>query len=57
MDVRTELTTALTHAGISVRSGITPSSIEKTAGGLRVNLSSGAPVDADVVLLATGRAL
>ena len=56
MDLRTELTAALVHAGISIRSGAAPSSIEKTAGGLRVNVSSGAPVEADVVLLATGRA-
>lgn len=56
MDLRTELTTALVHAGITIRSGTTPSSIEKTGSGLRVSLARGAPVDADVVLLATGRA-
>lgn len=56
MDLRTELTAALVHAGISIRSGAAPSSIEKTSGGLRVNVSNGAPVETDVVLLATGRA-
>ena len=55
-DLRTELSMALAHSGVALKAATLPVSIEKTPGGLRVALSDGSSVDAEAVLLATGRA-
>lgn len=54
-DLRDELTGALTHAGISLQAGVLPTAVEKTGSALRVSLSRGGSVEADAVLIATGR--
>jgi glutathione reductase (NADPH) len=55
VDMRLGLAEEMKHAGVDLRPGTLPSSIEKTSGGLRVTLSDGAIVEADQVLVATGR--
>ncbi len=55
-DMRDGLRDAMTHTGVDLRPGVLPASIEKMSGGFRVKLSSGDLVDADQVLIATGRA-
>ena len=54
-DMRIGLAEEMKHAGVDLRPGTLPSSIEKTSGGLRVTLNDGAIVEADQVLVATGR--
>jgi glutathione reductase (NADPH) len=54
-DLRGNLAVALRDAGVDLRTGILPSRIEKTNKGLDVHLSDGSCVEADQVLLATGR--
>ena len=54
-DLRSRLCDALDHAGVAHRAGALPTRIEKCKGGFRVELSVGAPVDADAILVATGR--
>ena len=55
-ELRTELMGAMARAGVDFRLETSPTAIDKTPTGLRVALSAGAPVEADVVLAATGRA-
>ncbi|MBV8848076.1 MAG: glutathione-disulfide reductase [Methylobacteriaceae bacterium] len=54
-DLRNNLAVSLRDAGIDLRTGILPTSIEKTNKGLDVHLSDGSCVEADQVLIATGR--
>jgi glutathione reductase (NADPH) len=54
-DLRGNLAVALRDAGVDLRTGILPSTIEKTNKGLDVHLSDGSCVEADQVLIATGR--
>jgi 3-phenylpropionate/trans-cinnamate dioxygenase ferredoxin reductase subunit len=44
----------LAEAGVDARHGTSVSAIAETAGGLRVEASRGAPIEADLVLLAAG---
>jgi glutathione reductase (NADPH) len=54
-EIRDGLREAMIHAGVGFHFGALPQSIEKTAAGLRVTLTNGAVVEADEVLVATGR--
>ena len=55
-DLRTRLRDALGHAGITLRLGCTVDRIELLPdGSRRAHCANGAPIDADVVLVATGR--
>ena len=55
-DIRTRLRDALAHAGITLRLGCTVERIEEQPdGSRRAYCAHGAPIDADVVLVATGR--
>ena len=55
-DLRSNLAVALRDAGIDLRTGILPARIEKSRKGLfDVHLSDGSCVEADQVLVATGR--
>jgi glutathione reductase (NADPH) len=55
-DVRTRLRDALGHAGITLRLGCTVDRIELLAdGSRRAHCAKGDPIDAEVVLVATGR--
>ncbi len=55
-DIRNRLRDALDHAGIRFRLGCTVERIELLADGTRrAHCASGDPIDADVVLVATGR--
>ncbi|CAH1651958.1 Glutathione reductase [Hyphomicrobiales bacterium] len=55
-DIRTRLRDALAYAGITMRLGCTVERIEELADGTRrAHCAHGAPIDADVVLVATGR--
>ncbi len=55
-DIRTRLRDALSHAGLSLRLGCTVDRIEDLGGGVkRAHCASGAPIDAEVILVATGR--
>jgi glutathione reductase (NADPH) len=55
-DIRTRLRDALGHAGITLRLGCTIDRIEDLGGGVkRAHCASGAPIEAEVVLVATGR--
>lgn len=54
-DLRNRLNTEMRRKGIDVRTGTNITSIEKTAEGVRLTLTDGATLDADVVMYATGR--
>ena len=54
-DMRNGVRDALTHAGVTFHFGCLPTKIEKIASGLRVSLSNGEALEADQVLVATGR--
>ena len=55
-DIRTRLRDGLAHAGITFRLGCTVDRIEALPDGTRrAHCAHGAPIDADVVLVATGR--
>lgn len=54
-DLRARLAEALTEAGVEHRAGVLPTRIDKSAHGLAVALSDGDHVEADAVLVATGR--
>ncbi|WP_420100781.1 glutathione-disulfide reductase [Bosea sp. (in: a-proteobacteria)] len=55
-DVRTRLRDALTEAGITLRLGCTVERIEELPGGARrAHCAHGDPIEAEVVLVATGR--
>lgn len=55
-DIRTRLREALEHAGIAFRLGCTVERIEALPDGVRrAHCAKGPPIDADVVLVATGR--
>jgi glutathione reductase (NADPH) len=54
-DLRSNLAVALRDAGVDLRTGILPVRIEKTNKGLDVHLSDGSCLEADQVLIATGR--
>lgn len=51
-----QLLRAFTKRGIRVRTGASVSSVETTGSEVRVRMESGDPVDADVLLVAVGRA-
>jgi glutathione reductase (NADPH) len=53
--MRDGLTEALAASGAKQRAGVLPTAIEKTADGLRVNLSDGGEILVDQILIATGR--
>ncbi len=53
--LREGLRDAMIHDGIALRAGLLPTAIEKTTDGLRVALSDGETIEADQVLVATGR--
>jgi glutathione reductase (NADPH) len=53
--MRDGLTEALAASGAKQRAGVLPTAIEKTADGLRVNLSDGGEIRVDQILIATGR--
>lgn len=55
-DMRAGARDALAHAGVNFHFGVLPTRIEKTADGLRVDLSRGESIVVDQVLVATGRA-
>jgi glutathione reductase (NADPH) len=54
-DMRTGLRDALAEAGVKLSFGMLPTRIEKTPTGVRVSLTKGACVDADQMMIATGR--
>ncbi|CAN7665269.1 glutathione-disulfide reductase [Bosea sp. LjRoot9] len=55
-DIRTRLRDALAHAGITLRLGCTIDRIELLPDGVRrAHCAKGSPIDAEVVLVATGR--
>ena len=54
-DLRSNLAVALREAEVDLRTGILPERIEKTSKGLDVHLSDGSCLEADQVLVATGR--
>jgi glutathione reductase (NADPH) len=55
-DIRTRLRDALAHAGITLRLGCTVDRVEDLGGGVkRAHCASGAPIEAEVILVATGR--
>lgn len=54
-DMRQGLRDELTRAGVALRFGVLPTGIEKRRGVLHVALSDGQTVEADQVLVATGR--
>jgi glutathione reductase (NADPH) len=54
--LREGLRDAMIHDGIALRPGLLPTTIEKTADGLRIILSNGETIEADQILVATGRA-
>lgn len=55
-DIRVRLREALAHAGITFRLGCTIDRIEELPDGTRrAHCAHGAPIDADVILVATGR--
>ncbi|MGL4440863.1 MAG: glutathione-disulfide reductase [Bosea sp. (in: a-proteobacteria)] len=55
-DIRTRLRDALAHGGIAFKLGTTINRMDEGAGGVRhVTMSDGSVIEADVVLVATGR--
>jgi glutathione reductase (NADPH) len=55
-DIRTRLRDALAHGGITIKLGVTISRMDEAAGGVRlVSLSNGEVIEAETVLVATGR--
>ncbi len=54
-DLRRHLATALAQAGVDLRAGALPVEIARTPAGLAVRLDDGETVEADTVLVATGR--
>jgi glutathione reductase (NADPH) len=54
-DMRTGVRDVLAYAGVDLKLGCLPCAIEKTGESLSVTLSSGASVEADEMLIATGR--
>jgi glutathione reductase (NADPH) len=53
--MREGLRDAMIHAGVTLRPNLIPTAIEKTADGLRIALSDGGAIEADQILIATGR--
>lgn len=54
-DLRRHLHAALAQAGVDMLTGILPTKIERTSGGLQATLQDGARLEVDAVLVATGR--
>ncbi|MGH6934767.1 MAG: glutathione-disulfide reductase [Methylocella sp.] len=54
-DMRTGLRDALAEAGVKLNFGMLPTRIEKAPTGYRVSLTKGMRIDADQVMIATGR--
>ena len=54
-DMRTGLRDGLADAGVKLNFGMLPTRIEKTPAGYRVSFTKGPRVDADQVMIATGR--
>ncbi len=54
-DIRTRLASEMEAKGIDLRLGVNVAAIEKTAAGVRLQLTDGATLEAGAVLFATGR--
>ncbi|MGQ0446397.1 MAG: glutathione-disulfide reductase [Beijerinckiaceae bacterium] len=54
-DMRIGVRDALARAGVNLNFGMLPTRIEKTPTGYRVSLTNGTRIDADQVMIATGR--
>ncbi|MGJ0621503.1 MAG: glutathione-disulfide reductase [Methylocystis sp.] len=54
-DLRARLAEALKSAGVEHRAGALPTRVTKCVGGLEVEMSAGAPLTVDCLLVATGR--
>lgn len=54
-DLRKHLAIALAQAGVDLRSGVSPTRIDKSGAGFNVALDDGSVLNADIVLAATGR--
>ncbi len=54
-DLRACLADALKSAGVEHRAGVLPTRVTKCVGGLEVEMSDGAPLTVDCLLVATGR--
>lgn len=54
-DLRCGVRDGLAHAGVKLNFGMLPTQIDKTAAGYHVRLTKGASVDAEQVMIATGR--
>jgi glutathione reductase (NADPH) len=54
-DLRSRVAEALSHAGVEHRAGALPTRIDKGARCYRVSMSDGETIEADAVLVATGR--
>ena len=54
-DIRRQLAEGIAANGVCLRAGQAPTKIEQTADGKRLTLENGDTVDADLVVLATGR--
>ena len=54
-DLRKHLASALEQAGVDLRSGVSPTRIDKSEAKLQIALDDGSMLQADVVLAATGR--
>ena len=54
-DLRSRLAEALKAAGVEHRAGVLPTRVTKGAAGLEVEMSDGAPLTVDCLLVATGR--
>ncbi|MBM3551468.1 MAG: glutathione-disulfide reductase [Alphaproteobacteria bacterium] len=54
-DLRARLAEALRSAGVEHRAGALPTRVTKCVGGLEVEMSDGAPLTVDCLLVATGR--
>lgn len=54
-DMRIGVRDALAHAGVDLKFGVLPTKIEKMPGSLCVTLTKGGQLDADQVMIATGR--
>jgi glutathione reductase (NADPH) len=54
-DLRSRLADSLKSAGVAHRAGVLPTRVTKCVGGLEVEMSDGAPLTVDCLLVATGR--
>jgi glutathione reductase (NADPH) len=54
-DMRIGVRDALAHAGVDLKFGLLPTKIEKSSAGFNITLTKGETVEADQILVATGR--